>query len=459
MASPQRSPFMARQSEQCHRSGVAGENMRSSLPGHELTSAAGSTSAVGREGASAPAGERAAGWETGRQRASKPLRAGLKLGLRLLWSVSLGVSLSLALTGCGGFFVYPGSTTTTTTGTGSGGSTTTDFAYVANSSSGSTYVNGYVISSGLLTAATGSPFNLDYTPTAISVTPNNGFVYMGTDSTVSTAAIYGYSIGTAGALSILNSGSALVTTENVSALAISPDGNWLFALDALSSDLEEYAINTSTGALTLETSYNLSGANSGVITPYSVQFAPTGDFLACALGTGGIETFAFDTTTGAANATTVISPASSANGVYAIAIDGNNNLYAAGTAGLQVFSDTTAGTPTLLNTYTVGNAPRAIVLSSTYDYVYVANEADSTISGFSISNGALTALSGSPFAAPTGVDAIGRDSTGAYILAEGYNATSGIELYSIGTTGALAESSEAASGTTTSIPVVVGLTP
>ncbi len=436
MASPQRSPFMAQQPEQSHRSGVAGESMRSVFLRHEPAS-----------------------WAGARPGPSGPRRTGLKFGLRFLLGVSLGLSLSLAVTGCGGFFVYPGSTTTTTTGTGSSTSSGTDFAYVANSSSGSTYLNGYVVSSGLLTAATGSPFSLDYTPTAISVTPNNSFVYIGTDSTVDTAAIYGYSVGTGGALTILNSGSALVTTENVSSVTISPDGNWLFSLDAVTSVLEEYAINTSTGALTLETSYDLTGANSGVITPYSVQIAPTGDFLACALGTGGVETFSFDTSTGAAIATTVISPASSANGVYAIAIDGSDNLYAAGTAGLQVFSDTTAGAPTLLNTYTVGNAPRAIVLSTTYSYVYVANEADSTISGFSISSGALTPLSGSPFAAPTGIDALGRDSTGAYILAEGYNATSGIELYSIGTTGALAESSEAASGITTGVPVVVGLTP
>ena len=60
--------------------------------------------------------------------------------------------------------------------------------------------------------------------------------------------------------------------------------------------------------------------------------------------------------------------------------------------------------------------------------------------------------------APTGVGAIGRDSSGDYLVAAGYNATGGIQLFSIGSGGALSSIGSQASGITTSVPVVMALT-
>ena len=386
-------------------------------------------------------------------RAGKPLRV-----LRAAMSAAIGVTIGLALTGCKGFFVPPGSTSTGTgTGTGSSG---TDYAYVGNSSSGSSYLNGYLLSSGALTATTSSPYNLNYTPTAVAVTPSGSFVYIAADSAVSTAGVYGYSVGTGGALTILNSGTAL-STQPEESLAISPDGNWLFALNSAQT-LDEYTIDTSTGGLTLSNSFELSGASGGVITPYTIEVSPTGDYVACALGTGGVEIFSLDESTGALGTANLISPSSSSIGIFALAIDGSDYLYAAGTAGLQVFSVTTAGTPPALSPYPIGSSPRSVALSTNYNYVYVANQGSSTISAFSTASGVLTALAGSPFAAPTSVGAIGADSTGNYLLAEGYGGTSGIELYTIGTAGALTQSGEAASANATAnpvIPVALGLAP
>ncbi len=374
---------------------------------------------------------------------------------------AVGLCASVALTGCGNFFVYPGSTSTGTgTGTGTGNSST-DFAYVSNSASGSTYVNGYAVSSGALTATTGSPYNLAYVPAAMAITPSDTYLYIATDSGLSAGYLYGYSIGTGGSLSILDGGTAL-ESENVASIAISPDGQWLFALDAGGITLEEYLINSSTGALTFQNTVGITGAAAGIVTPVSVKVAPSGDFIVCALGTGGVVSFSFDTATGEAGVagSSLISPALASEGYYAIAVDKNNYVYAAGTVGLQVFSSTTAGALTLISStpYATGAGPRSMVIDTSNTYVYTGNQTDGTITEDAIgTNAALTAISGSPVTGPAGVSALGRDNSGKYVLAAGYNGTSGIQLFTIGSTGALTQSGSAPSGTDLAVPTVVAM--
>jgi 6-phosphogluconolactonase (cycloisomerase 2 family) len=129
--------------------------------------------------------------------------------------------------------------------------------------------------------------------------------------------------------------------------------------------------------------------------------------------------------------------------------------------GLQAFTSTTAGVPTLQNStpYATGNAPRAMVIDSTNTYVYTANQTDGTITEDSIASGPkLTALTGSPVTAPTTVSALGLDNSGKYILAAGYGASSGVQLFTIGSTGALTESGSAPTGTNLLIPTVMAVT-
>lgn len=387
-------------------------------------------------------------------------RQRLAIGFFLLLSTT-----TLLFSGCGSFFQCEGKASCPATGTGTGtvpGTGTVNYAYVANSAKGPTYINGYTLDSGSLTATMGAPYLLGYSPSAMTVTPADTFLYVAGDSDLTGTGlgnIYGYSIGTGGALSVLANGSPLLNAS-VTSIDISPDGQWLFALDKDGLTFEEYSINTSTGILTLAALYNITGAPGQLVTPVSLKVAPSGDFIVVALGTAGAETFSFTTSTGAVGPTaSTLSPANAATGINAVAIDGNDYLYFAGTAGLQVFSATTAGVPTLLKTYTTGKSPRSIVITSASTYVYVGNYTDSTISGYAIgTSGALTALTGSPYSAPTNVNALGLDSTSAYVMASGYNTTSGIQLFSIGSTGGLTSSGSAGSGTNTSIPGAIAVT-
>ena len=382
-------------------------------------------------------------------------------------SLVLLLAATQLLSGCGTFFRCDGKPScpaTPGTGTGSGtGSSSVDYAYVANSATGSTSINGYTLASGSLVATTGSPFALGFSPSAMVVTPANTYLYMASDAALNTVNpgvgnIYGYSIGTGGALSTLPIGDPL-ENESATSIAISPDGQWLFALNTDTLSLEEYSITSTTGLLTTYTSYPITGALAQPVTPASVKVAPNGNYIVVSLGTAGAETFSFNTTTGMATFSTQISPPVAASGIFAAAFDSNGYLYCVGTSGLQVFSTATSGGQTFMKTYATGRGARSIVINTASTYLYVGNESDGTISGYAIgTSGALTALTGSPYTAPTLVNVLARDSTSAYIIASGYNATSGIQLYSIGSTGALKASGSAGSGILPAIPGAIAAT-
>ncbi len=380
---------------------------------------------------------------------------------RRLLFVPVLFAATAGLSSCAGFFVCqkascPTSTTSTST-------STNDLAYVANSATGSTYINGYAVSSGTLVAATNSPYSVGFVPSAMAVTTADTYVYVASDPALTGSNyIYGYTIGTGGALT---NGSAQVA-ENSVALAVSPDGRFLFSLNADGLTMEQYSINTSTGALTSIISYPLTGsASGGTIVPYSLTFAPSGNFLVATYGLAGAQIFSYSyntsNSTSTVTSTAVLNPSNSTDAFYGVAIDSNNYIYTASTAGLRVFSATSAGIPTLVNAtpYTVGSGPRSVMVNAAGNYVYVADSVGSQIYGYKIgTGGALTALTGSPFTAPSGVSTLARDNSGNYLLAEGYSAVSGIQIFGIGSSGSLTSNNTAASGTSTAYPVALATT-
>jgi 6-phosphogluconolactonase (cycloisomerase 2 family) len=377
-------------------------------------------------------------------------------------ALPLAATLALALTGCNGFFVYPGTSSSSTTGTG-------DYAYISNSASGSNYINGYSVSGGSLVATTGSPYSLGFVPSAMVVSIPNTYLYVASSSSGGSGEIYGYSIGTGGALTILNNSLGL-EAENSSALAVSPDGQWLFSLNSDGLSMEEYKITTATGLLTAEGNYPITASAGGIVTPNAIKVAPSGNYIACALGTAGVDVFSFATSTGVASSSAaVIPPLNAADGFYSLAIDSSNNLFLAGTSGLVDYTVTANSngsvTATLASSssgYSLGTGNNSITVSKNGSYVFAGSQnggTGSTIYAYSISAGAaLTAVTGSPFNAPTDIAALGYDSTGDYLLGVGYSATSGTQIFTIGSAGALTSSGSAASGTTLTIPAVLALT-
>ncbi len=376
------------------------------------------------------------------------------------------------LTGCGAFFVCQGkaSCPTTTTST-----TTGDYAFVSNNATNDVYLNAYVVSSGTLVSATGSPDNLGIVPQAMAVTPSNGFLY----AVGQQGGIYGWTIGTGGAITVLNSGLALANDNGVS-ICISPDGKWLFslqaaALGATSTTVNEYAIQSSGGLTIASSGIAPSSQNtaSTTVVPTSIKIAPSGNFLAVDLGVGGVEIYGFSTSTGTVTVAGKIGLSSATSGIYAIGIDANNYLYAAGTVlannGLGVVSYlvSSAGVPAAASTSnasisaTSSGTPTAIEFSSKSTYVYVASYVASTgaatIAQFSTANGVLTALSPATVNGPTQVAALGHDASGNYLVAAGHDTNSGIQIFSISSGGILSLTNSVASATTTGVPATLAM--
>jgi 6-phosphogluconolactonase (cycloisomerase 2 family) len=366
----------------------------------------------------------------------------------------------LALTGCREFFVPVN---------GGGGSTTGDYVYVANQTTAT--LAGYSIStSGKLSSVTNSPYSLGYIPTALAVTPGNAYLYVG-----SLFGLYVYSINSDGSLTAAVGGASQASVLAQS-MAISPDGNWLFVLNAFTviagaaatGTISEFAINSTTGALTPEagTSFIVSSTSPSA---QDIVVSPNGNFVIAALGTGGDVVFPFNTSTGAfGNTYQNLSPPSSTSD-NALAVGPNSDyLYIArsgvsGSSGLAVYSITASNgalTQVSGSPYTTGNGPYSVAFANTGNYLYVGNRTDNTISGFSVASGKLTALSGSPYT--TGAQPIGivKDRTGAYMLVACAGGSPDLQLFGFDSSvvGKLTSISSTATGTDPTNPIAIAAT-
>jgi 6-phosphogluconolactonase (cycloisomerase 2 family) len=385
-------------------------------------------------------------------------------------------------TGCAGFWVYPGSQN----GSGSGNSSSTgDYVYVANEDANEESLAGFSVSSGTLTAVSGSPVNLGFVPKAVVVNPANTIVFVAGVSGLS-GIINSYSIGSSGALSLLTSyitGSA----EEIS-MDVSPDGQWLLGLDASGAAqndaiVDVYQINSTTGQLTALASseiYPVSLSAGQVITPLAIKFVPAAGqntwYLFTALGTAGDLEFTFTSNTSSStpsysfgSGVVHLQTGSGSVSDNALAVSPNGSYVfiarSGSSSGVAVYSIGSGGALTSVSgsPFAAGNHPFSVVVNNAGTDVYVANQIDDTISGFSIgSTGALTAISGSPFSSHLGttVWALAMDNSGDYLLAANNGGGPDLTMYSFdqGTAGALDFSTSAPTGTDPTQPVAIAAT-
>lgn len=390
-------------------------------------------------------------------------RAACRLAARGCAALSLAAVFLLA--GCHNFFVCQKASCPS----GGGGSTTSDYAYVSNASAGSTDIYAYNIGNGSLAAISGSPYNIGFAPVAMSVSPSDSFLYAATLPSVANPGIYMWTINSSGQLTVGNSGNALVTAQ-VASMDISPDGNYLFTVDVLGTALTEYQINSTTGLLTQVASFALlpnaicAATGSPIAQTCTVKVAPSGQFVVAALGSAGDIIYPYSSTSGitSTTATQIPSGSTSSNptGDYSVALDKNNYVYIARTAAIAVYSLDSSGNPTLQSSqaYSASTVARWVTLSTNYSWVYTANIGAGNISGYSIgSTGGLSSLSGSPFTGPTNVSALGVDKSGTYMVAVGYNGTSGVQLFTVGSTGSLTLTTSAGTGTSTAYPAILAM--
>jgi 6-phosphogluconolactonase (cycloisomerase 2 family) len=357
----------------------------------------------------------------------------------------LALAIAPLLAGCKGFWDAPASSSG---GTGSTTASSGNF-YIANIT-GSQIV-GYYVNAGVVTALPGSPYAAPAAPIAITLAPDNSFLYAST-----AAGIYVYSIASNGQLTLANSGGP-ISNDPATSLQVDSSDSWL--VEAVSGSPNVYAIqlNPSTGVAASSTEQF---ATLPVATIQQAAISPDNTYVFVAMGAGGTATVPFNSANvkpfgavgnipvknagGAALSVAVdpiVSGESSPRLVYigeTVATSGTN------TGGLRAFAFSTlkelSGSPYASE----GLAPYSILPITSGDYVYVTNRQVSgssagVIAGFSIAqtNGvfALTAL-GSTFAAGINPQSMVEDSTNTFVLVTNFGGSPDLKGYTFDTTNA-----------------------
>jgi 6-phosphogluconolactonase (cycloisomerase 2 family) len=323
--------------------------------------------------------------------------------------------------GCGQFF--PPVTSSSGSGTGSG-----NYLYVANATTGT--VSGFSIGTTDLTDTSNSPYSLGVTPSAMAVTPSGSYIYVSSLA----GAIYGYSVGSNGALTLLNNGTSLITGVSPVALAVDPSGKWLVAADP-QPEAWIFSIDTSTGLLTQQGNPLALDAGS----PNSIVFTPNNNLMYVSLGTGGVDICTFNVSSGVLTQTNqILKPKATAYADQGLAVDPSGaHLFVAetGANAVRVLSIATSGALTEVSgsPFTTGLGPTGVLVDSTGSYVYVTNRTDGTVSAFTLvaTTGSLTEINGSPFATGTNPVALTEDTSHTHLAVVCLGGTPDLQVFTI----------------------------
>jgi 6-phosphogluconolactonase (cycloisomerase 2 family) len=334
--------------------------------------------------------------------------------------------LLLNFSGCGQFF--PPQTTTSGGGTGTG-TGTGNYFYVANATTQA--VAGFQIGTTNLTNTSNSPYSVGVAPSAMAATPNGSFVYVATLA----GAIYGYSVGTGGALTLLNGGNALITGVSPTTIRVDPSGNWLIAAD-LTPAAYVFAINSTSGLLTQQGGALPLDAGS----PNHIAVTPSNGLVYISLGTGGVDICAFSPSSGAlSKLNQILKPTDTDDADNGLAIDpASKYLFVAETGINALRVLTIASTGSLAEVkgspFTTGLGPTGVTVDASGSYVYVTNQTDGTVSAFSLASatGALTDISGSPFSTGLAPADLAEDTSKTYIGVACSGGTPDFQVFTIG---------------------------
>jgi 6-phosphogluconolactonase len=343
------------------------------------------------------------------------------------------LAFSLILSGCSGFWDAPSSSTSTTT------TLTSGVFYVLNAETAQLVA--YYVDAGTLTTI--ATYSLPSTPIALTIAPNNNFLYVSTIS-----GIYVYTIASTGKLTVGNSAAA-ISTDAAQTMQVDATDSWLVEGISGAANVFAIPIDSTSGVPTSNIEQNVALPTSSI---QQLAISPDDTNVFLAMGAGGTAVVPFTSTnTNPFGAVSVIALAGSSGSALSVAVDpGARLLYIGETAatsgsnsgGLRVFKYSTlteiSGSP-----YTTqGLAPYSILPESGGTYVYVANRqingsASGVIAGFTVavsnSTYSLTAL-GSTFSAGTHTVALAEDNSLNFVFAANNGGSPDLSGYVFDTT-------------------------
>jgi 6-phosphogluconolactonase (cycloisomerase 2 family) len=366
---------------------------------------------------------------------------------RLLAFASLSSLFLLA--SCGKFFVDENGSSTGTT-------CTTNCIYIGNyDSSGSESDVAAFAAVNPLTVVSSTNVSLGDNPTSMVVNPANTYLFSASSDT---GAIFAFAIQSGGTLGGVTT--ALSATEiPIRAITVDPSGNYLLAAEEVTEPTTTCASGIATAVQVFSgvatgtlTAVGTTSTNLPCGTPTSIAVSPNGDYIFVGLGTGGLEEYQYDASTGAitepASATVAGITGTNFNGV---AVDSQSKYLfasASGTAGgAYAF---TIGATSLTPAGSVQNSGQSlypIVVDASNTYVYAADSNNGEVYGYTFGTSGLTGISGSPFSpSATSSGTLGMVTNGSFVITA--NSTSGpnIQEFKIGSGGALTASSTGTTG-------------
>jgi 6-phosphogluconolactonase (cycloisomerase 2 family)/PKD repeat protein len=215
---------------------------------------------------------------------------------------------------------------------------------------------------------------------------------------------------------------------------MTPDGAHLYAGIAGGSTVSVYNVNDIDGALSFQTSVQ-AGAS-----PTALAVTPSGALLYSANSSGSVTRFAIAANGVPSQPQTTSVQGSNVNGV-AVGPDGER-LYltyatAEGAGRVAVFAIGIGGALQRLDEADTGPDPANITVAPDGSRIYVANQTPGTISGFNVgSDGSLSELSGSPYAAGAGARSVSISPDGTRLLVANQT-DSTVIAYTVDAAGAL----------------------
>ncbi len=354
---------------------------------------------------------------------------------RALATIAL-LSLSLALAGCKGFWDPPSSS-----GGGGTGTTTLTSGVFWLINAQTQQLIAYYVNAGTLTTI--ASYAVPSTPIALTVAPNNQFLYVST-----IGGIYVYTIASNGTLTLGNS-SAPISSDPAQSMQVDATNSWLIEAVSGAADAFAIPINASTGVPTSNTEQTRALAGSSI---QQLAISPDNSYVFVAMGSSGTAAIPFNSGNsnpfGTAQTIGVLNTAGSA---LSVAVDPTNRLFYIGetaatsssnSGGLRVFTFSDRKEITGSPFATQGLAPYAILPEAASSYVYVANRqingsTSGLIAGYtvSVSNStySLTAL-GSTFSAGTHTVDLAEDSSNAFIFAVNIDGSPDLNGYVFDTT-------------------------
>jgi 6-phosphogluconolactonase (cycloisomerase 2 family) len=175
-------------------------------------------------------------------------------------------------------------------------------------------------------------------------------------------------------------------------------GKWLFVASSAAGDVQEFQIDTATGALHPVAQSLV--VDSGK--PTEVYMTPNNQELFVALGKGGVDAFPFDPSTGAVGMRQHIAPLHSTSADNVLTSDSaSRNLYVSeANTGIRAFSISNGATLQEISGSPFGspqNVPTSMLMQVSGDHLVAANSTANAITQYSVAaDGALTVVSQSP---------------------------------------------------------------